>query len=497
MLRSAPDHLTRRQCCVGLVALTSGLAAGCATVSPEKERELGRKEAEEVERDVGLVRERRLVEYVEAIGRRLAQGAGRPDITWQWNVADDRDANAFALPGGWVYLTRGLLALANREDEIAGVLAHEMAHVTERHAVRRVGAATPLAILFGVPSGILGMVSPTLGGLVGGTGRVLSGLALAPYSREQELEADRIGAGLAARAGWDPAALAEFLGTLERAEALTGRTATRSSFFATHPSTPDRVASIEALVRTLPRTRIAPLAGSRAAFLGRLEGLVVGPNAAHGVFAGRLFLHPDLDLALEIPAGWKPANNPEAAGAVAPDEAAVVLLQVVGSGDDPVAGARADGLSDAQLQRVRRLEISRLPAATIAATTRDGTRVALTWIAHRKRIFRVVGVCDDAGWDRYRPVFEQTAASFRPLRPEERARIVESRLRIRPARARETVAQVIARGGSSWSPAQAAVANGVPADRPLERDWPLKVPVSEPYRPAGPGAARYRNVKPA
>jgi hypothetical protein len=123
--------------------------------------------------------------------------------------------------------------------------------------------------------------------------------------------------------------------------------------------------------------------------------------------------------------------------------------------------------------------------------------VALTWIAHRKRIFRVVGVCDDAGWDRYRPVFEQTAASFRPLRPEERARIVESRLRIRPARARETVAQVIARGGSSWSPAQAAVANGVPADRPLERDWPLKVPVSEPYRPAGPGAARYRNVKPA
>jgi predicted Zn-dependent protease len=457
-------------------------------MSPQREREVGLKEAQEVERTVGLVRERRQVEYVEGVGGRLARAAGRPDITWQWSVADDTEANAFALPGGWAYITRGLLALANREDEIAGVLAHEIAHVTERHAANRVARATPLAVLFGVPSGLLGMVSPTLGEIVGGAGQVVSGLALAPYSREQENDADRIGATLAARAGWDPRALAGFLDTLERAEALAGAAGSKGqSFFATHPSTPDRVARIAALAASMPRASVPPIAGTRAALLGRLDGLVIGDNPAHGVFRGRLFLHPDLDLAVEMPAGWKPANNPAAAGAMAPGEDAVVLLTVVGPGADPVAGARANGLSDAQVQRLRRLQISGLPAATVNATARDGTRAALTWIAHRKRIFRVTGLCDGAGWERYRPTFESAAASFRPLRPEERGRFVESRLRVRPARAQETVAQVLARGGSTWSPAQAAVANGVAADRRLEPGWPVKVAVSESYRSAKPG----------
>jgi len=478
--------LDRRQCCARLAALLGGLAASaCTTLSPQAERRLGQEEAQEVERTVGLVRDRRLVEYVEAIGRRLGQATGRADIAWQWGVADDGEANAFALPGGWVYVTRGLLALSNREDEVAGVLAHEMAHVIERHAVRRVGAATPLAVLFGVPSGVLGMVSPSLGGIVGGAGRVVSGLTLAPYSREQELEADRVGSALATLAGWDPGALAEFLGALERAETLAGGAARRSSFFATHPPTPDRVARIEALARAPSSAPGVPIAGSRAAFLGRLEGLVIGNSAAHGMFAGPLFLHADFDLALEMPAQWKTANSPEAAGAVAPGETAAVLLQLVGPGDDPVSGARADGLTDAQLERVRRGQISQLPAAALTAGTRDGTNVALTWIAHRKRIFRVTGVCGSSEWTRYRDEFERAAMSFRPLRQAELARITESRLRIRPARAGESIAQVLARGGATWTPAQAAVANGVGAERQLESDWPVKVAVSERYRPSG------------
>jgi predicted Zn-dependent protease len=480
------SDLSRRQCCTRLAALLGGLAASaCATLSPREERRIGAEEAQEVERTVGLVRERRLVEYIEAIGARLAQGTGRADITWHWAVADDGDANAFALPGGWVYVSRGLLALSNREDEVAGVLAHEMAHVVERHAVRRVGAATPFAVLFGVPSGILGMVSPSLGGIVGGAGRLVSGLTLAPYSREQELEADRVGSALAARAGWDPSALAGFLATLERAEAQTPGASTRSSFFATHPATPERVANIEALARAQASTRIGPIAGSRAAFLGRLEGLVIGTNAAHGVFAGSLFLHADFDLALEMPARWKTANRPEAAGAVAPDDTAVILLQLVTKGDDPVAGARADGLTDAQLARIQRRQIAQLPAAALTASTRDGTHVALTWIAHRGRIFRVTGVCGSSEWARHRDEFERTATSFRPLRHEDQARITESRLRIRSPRAGESIAQVLARGGATWTPAQAAVANGVGTERPLERDWPVKVAVAERYRPSG------------
>src|SRR4029079_18456693 len=262
---------------VQLAAMVGGVAAGgCLTISPKQERELGRQDAEEVERTVGLVRDRKLIDYIGGIGRRLVQASGRTDINWQWNVADDGGANAFAVPGGWVYVTRGLLAITNREDELAGVIAHEMAHVTERHAVARVGAATPLAVLFGVPSSLLGMVSPSLGDAGIDAGRAVSGLALAPYSRDQELEADRLGTTLAARAGWDPGALAEFLATLERAEALAGARK-RSSFFATHPG------RLYGVPRTQPAVRSRPAAAAlirttRAALLGRLDGLVLGDN---------------------------------------------------------------------------------------------------------------------------------------------------------------------------------------------------------------------------
>jgi predicted Zn-dependent protease len=210
---------------------------------------------------------------------------------------------------------------------------------------------------------------------------------------------------------------------------------------------------------------------------------VVGENAAWGVFAGQRLLHAGYDLAVEMPAGWKTAAGPQAAGAMAPDDKAVVLVMRAGSGDDPVAGARADGLNEAQAQKLRRLQIAQMPAAAITATTRNGTHVALTWIAHRKQVVRVMAMCGADDGDRYRGEFERTTASCRPLRAEDQAAITEGRLRIRPAREGERIPQVLARGGAAWNAAQAAVFNGVTADQVLERDWPVKVAMSERYRP--------------
>jgi predicted Zn-dependent protease len=198
----------------GLAASLAMLSGACAslTMSPDEERKLGREEADEVERTVGLVRDPDLLRYVRQVADRLERVAPPADVSWAVNVTDDAEPNAFALPGAWLYVTRGLLVLLNSEAELAGVLGHEMAHVLQRHAARRVRAATPFALLFGIPAGILSTVSPTLGGIVGGTGHLASSLALAPYSRDQEREADQVGIALAARAGFDPAALAEFSG---------------------------------------------------------------------------------------------------------------------------------------------------------------------------------------------------------------------------------------------------------------------------------------------
>jgi predicted Zn-dependent protease len=478
----ASTRLTRRAWCGGLGATLATLAGGCVpfTVSPEEERKLGREEAQEVERTVGLVRDEALVGYVRRLGGRLAHVAQRADVAWQFSIADDAEANAFALPGGWIYVTRGLLVLLNSEDELAGVLGHEMAHVLQRHAVRRAGVATPFALLFGLPAGILGTVSPTLGGIVGGTGRLASGLALASYSREQERDADRQGLELSARAGWDPAALASFFRTLQREEALAGGSSAGLRFFATHPATPERVDDVEKAARAhAPAPRA--LAPNRSAFLARLDGLVVGDNPAHGLFRGPLFLHPDLDVALEMPPRWKTVNRPDAAVSAAPDGDAAIVLHVAGAGADPVAGARADGLQDSHLRRLQRVQVSGLPAARLVADTRDGDRVALTWIAHRQRVLRVTGMTSVLDWPRQGPVLERAAATFRPMLAAEHEGIVESRLRVRPARAGETVREVLARGSATWDAARTAVANGTTVDARLQAGWPVKVPVGQRY----------------
>jgi len=150
LIGTAPARLTRREFGGGLVAAVAVLGTGCAAISPSEERKLGEEAAEEVERMVGLVSDPRLVGYVRQVAGRIAAAAKRPDVTWEFNVTDDIEPNAFALPGGYVYVTRGLVALLNSEDELAGVLGHEMAHVLERHAARR---RPPAALRGSTPSG--------------------------------------------------------------------------------------------------------------------------------------------------------------------------------------------------------------------------------------------------------------------------------------------------------------------------------------------------------
>src|SRR5262249_31151797 len=161
-----------------------------------------------------------------------------------------------------------------------------------------------------------------LGSMVGGAGSLAQAAFLAPYSREQEREADRVGQEIVAHAGYDPAALSAALHTLEREEALQGASG-GTSFLSTHPSTPERVATTAAYARELGPVSRRPIAGSRAAFLGHLDGLVVGPDARDGVFLGTLFLQPDLDFAVRFPDGWKTGDSPVAVAASAPDGSAV------------------------------------------------------------------------------------------------------------------------------------------------------------------------------
>jgi predicted Zn-dependent protease len=478
---------------IWLAILVATTAASCAMnpvsgmpevtlVSVEQEKKIGAKEAKTVEENMGILDDSRLTTYLDAVGQRLAEESPRRDVAYRFQVVDTTDPNAFALPGGYVYVTRGLLALVNSEDELAGVVGHEIGHVAARHSVQRISKQGPFSMVFGIVSGLTGLVSPVVGNIVGGIGDFTQSLIFAPYSRGQETEADRVGQDMAAKAGWDPAGLSVFLATLEREVELMSKGPQRHSFFDSHPATPDRVAKTSDHARTLKRAARRPISPSRDEFLQRLDGLVIGQRAANGLFEGRRFIHPDQNFFLEFPEKWQIENSPQQVVAAAPEHNAALVLAAVAQGTDPLDGVRAieKETKSSLIAKTQTVTINGLPAArTHLADSKVG--IELTWIAHGGLVYQLAGIAPKKGFDSIHPALTAAAQSFRPLSAGERAAVREKRIRLVHARAGETIAALAARSNSAWTQEEIAVANGLAVQEPLKDHQIIKVTVLEPY----------------
>jgi predicted Zn-dependent protease len=492
-LRSAARAVTTAT----LIAATGGCALNPVSGRPQltlisrsAEREIGAEESKKVAAAMGLVPDGPLVEYIRSVGRRVAANSPRKDVEYTFAVVDMEEPNAFALPGGWVYVSRGMLALTNSEDELAGVLGHEIGHVAARHAVARASRAAPIGILAGLGAAVTGIVSPALGDLVGGVGGLAGGLALASYSRDQEREADRVGQDLAAAGGWDPAALASSLRALEREETLSAEKPRRTSFFDTHPAIPERVAATAARAETVPREPAARIAADRDAYLARLDGLVVGKSAAEGTFEGDTFVHPDLGFAVRFPAGWKRENGRTAVVAGEPERRAMTVLMLA-DGKDALGALRnwekESGLPPAPEPDELTIDGRRAFRRAAEARTSSGTlAVEVTFIPFGENVYGLAGLVPTPHTAAMLPVVRETAASFHALTAAERARIRETRLRLATARTGETPAALAARTGSAWNADMIAVANGLVTDAPLASGRRVKIALAEPYRPGAP-----------
>ncbi|HSJ96047.1 MAG TPA: M48 family metalloprotease, partial [Myxococcota bacterium] len=438
---------------VALASLGLGLAA-CATavnpvtgrselttMSPQREAALGQQAAAQVEQEIGLVRDAKLTGYVDTIGRRLAAASPRQDLTYRFGVADMPEANAFALPGGYVYVSRGLIALANSEDELACVIGHEIGHVAARHAAQRETRSTGVGVL----SALGTLAAAALGGaeaarMVGQLGQVAGAGVIASYSRDQERQADVVGQQIAAEAGWDPAGMASFLATLEQEGRMrAGGAARNPSFLDSHPAAGERAVVAQRRAAELGARGRAPVAGSRAEFLRRIAGLRVGPDPREGVFDGERFLHPELGFAMDFPRGWQTRNARRAVGAMAPRGDAVVVLESQGPREEPITAARRwlAANPSAEVVESGAARIGSWPAyrALVQARTQQGQAVlSLTWIAHPQGTFRLTGMTSPNAWRAYAPAFDAVARSLRPLASAERRNITGLRLAVAQAR---------------------------------------------------------------
>ncbi len=315
----------------------------------------------------GVYNDPRLQTLIEQTVDRLVAASERPDLRYKVTMLNSQSINAFALPTGHLYVTRGLIALANDESELASVLAHEMGHVIARHAAIREEQAKQAALVNRVVTDVIS--DPELGALA----LAKSKLALAQFSRAQEFEADAIGIGIAARAGYDPNGAVRFLTSMEHNSELkpqqSGAIDPRApDFLSSHPATPERISN--ALANARQFNEPAGDGGrDKTAYLSDLDGIVFGEDPSEGFVRGRRFLHPRLGFTFTAPEGFTLDNTAQAVLGVRHGGGQALRLDVVRvPAEQTLAGYLTSGwIENIDPATVQDVSINGFQAATASA----------------------------------------------------------------------------------------------------------------------------------
>jgi predicted Zn-dependent protease len=450
------------------LALLMGLAqAGCARnpvtgelqlalITESQEIQMGQEGAGEVERMIGLVPDPALQTYMQGLGMGMARESERPGLPWRFGVVDDPTPNAFALPGGFIYFTRGMLGLMNSEAELATVLGHEIGHVTARHQVTMISRAQ----LAQVGLGLGGLLFPQLENLGGLVGAGLSLLFLS-YSRDMERQADDLGFGYALGQGYDVREMGTVFATLAR---LGGEQRSPvPSWLQTHPLPAERIAAVQERVAALEPLP-AGLRVDRDAYLTRLDGLVYGVNPRNGVFRDGRFLHPDLAFQFALPGNWPRQNLAQAVMAASPRQDAAIQLVLRGEGTPDAAAQAFLRQQGIQTLQTGRQTINGLPA--VLASFRAQTPQALVqglaaFIAYDGRVYQLMGYSLAAVYGDYHATFQQSVGSFAPLRDPAILALQPARIRLVRIAESMTLAEFNRRFPSTIPIAELAVINGV------------------------------------
>jgi predicted Zn-dependent protease len=447
-------------CTCGLTGCSVNPATGqssfTAFMSPEEEIKTGRAELPKMVQSFGgEYRDARLKRYITDIGMSLAAKTEMPSVPYSFTILNSDIVNAFALPGGPVCVSRGLIALASDEAELAGVIGHELGHITARHSAQRYSQAQAANIGLGV----VGLGLSILG--AGSAGSSLMNVAsvgaqayLKAYSREHEIEADSLGLRYMTRLGYDPRSMVGFLESLRQHSMLEARmaglpesTVDETHMTSTHPRTIDRVqratAQAQSSLPPQPRT-------GREAYLDHLNGMIFGDDADQGILKGRKFVHPSLRFEFTVPKGFRVANSPQNVVARHPEGAAMVFDGGVSkSGGNMRTYLTREWASQAGLSQIEAITINGQEAATgwAKAHTKKGDAVNLRFLAiagERSEVFRFLFLTPPAVATRFDEAFKTTTYSFRRLSPSEASNVKPLRMVVVTARAGDTIERLSA-----------------------------------------------------
>lgn len=382
-----------------------------ALVSEPQEVQMGKQAAEETRQGIGLVKDDSLQTYVQGVGAKLAADSERPTLPWSFQVVDDPTPNAFALPGGFIFVTRGLMSYMDSEAELAAVLGHEIGHVTARHSVQQISRAQIAQLGLGIGM-ILAPELQQFSNLLG------SGMQLLflKFGRDAERQADELGFGYSLREKYD---VREMDDVFESLQAISKKQhqSPLPTWAATHPDEGERIATVRARVAKLPPESLNGTRVGEAEFLDRINGLTFGENPRQGYFEQNRFLHPDLAFQFTFPAGWKTQNLPQAVVGVSPQQDAAIQLTLA-QGDPPQAAQQFLGQQGLQAGQVAQRTINGLPAviAEFGAQTQQGVvRGLVGFVRHRDATYQLVGYSPAQRYPNVERALLGTISSFGPL----------------------------------------------------------------------------------
>jgi predicted Zn-dependent protease len=394
--------------------------AGCATnpvtgerqlalVSEGQEVAMGRSAAAEVRRSIGLVDDRRLQNYVAATGLSLAKTSERPHLPWSFAAVDDPTPNAFALPGGFIFITRGLLNLMDSQAELAVVLGHEIGHVTARHAVSAISQQQLAQLGLGLGTIFLPEVRP-FGQAIG------AGLDLLflKHGRDAERQADELSIRYASRHRFEVREGIDVFDALRRAG--DEQRSALPAWLSTHPAPEERAAALQQQLKLIG-TRAGTIV-DRSEYLNHIDGLVYGANPRRGFFRGQTFYHPELRFEVTLPPGWDGQNLTQAVQAVSPRRDAAFVLTLSPAGSPDAAAVRLSAQAGVRVVGRAAERIGGLPAVVSrfdAATDAGVVRGLAAHIAHRGRVYELLGYGPIDRFGASAAEIERALASFAPV----------------------------------------------------------------------------------
>jgi predicted Zn-dependent protease len=452
---------------IACAALASAAAVACVRnpatgnlqlnlVSESQEIDMGKQAAQEVDQSLGLYKDAKIEAYVARLGQSLSQQTSRKNLPWQFHVVEDPGVNAFALPGGPVYVTRGILGALTTEAQLAGVMGHECGHIAARHSANQISKAQVAQIGLGLGS----VLSPQVASLSQIASAGLQVLFL-KFSRDDESQADKLGFAYMANDGYDAREMVAVFKTLERVSKLAGGSKV-PEWLETHPDPENREQAAEQRLKEV-KVDFSKAKVNRDAYLAVIDGMVYGEDPRQGFFQGNKFLHPELKFQVTFPQGWQTQNTPQAVAAMSPKQDAIE--QLAGAGKLSPDEAATKFFSQQGIQRGQAAELSvngqRAVAAYFTAQTQQGQIAGLVaFVGYNGTTYALLGYTAAQTLQQYDPVFKAFIGSFGPLTDQSAMSVQPAKIQLTRIDSNMTVEQFNQRYPSNLKIEELALING-------------------------------------